>query len=65
MAAVTKEYKIGDLVENFAYLRKPKLKGIVIAPLGFDKDLDDFIYKIYCYNTSKYEIWTHHSIKKI
>jgi hypothetical protein len=65
MAPQIKEYEPGDLVENFAYIRKPRLKGIIIYCLGFDKELDDFVYKIYCYNTSKFESWTHHNIKKI
>ena len=30
-----------------------------------NKELDDFTYKIFCYNTGKYEFWTHHTIKKI
>ncbi len=59
------EYKPGDLVENFSYIRKPRLKGIIIKCLGFNKELNDFMYKIFCYNTSKYELWSHHNIKKI
>lgn len=65
MGSTVREYKLGDLVENISYIRKPRLKGIIVECLGFDKELDDFIYKIYCYNTSKYEIWPHHNIKKI
>ena len=65
MTPQIKEYKIGDLVENFSYIRKPRLKGIIVQCLGFDKELDDFVYKIFCYNTGKYEFWTHHHIKKI
>ncbi len=65
MSPIIKEYKCGDLVENFSYIRKPRLKGIIVECLGFDKELDDFVYKIYCYNTNKYEQWTHHNIKKI
>ena len=65
MGPKVKEHSIGDLVENFSYIRKPRLKGIIIKCLGFDVELDDFLYKIYCYNTKKYEIWAHHSIKKI
>jgi len=60
-----KEYKPGDLVENFSYIRRPRLKGIIVKCLGFDKELNDFIYKIFCYNTSKYEFWPHNNIKKI
>tara|TARA_B100000902_G_scaffold329938_1_gene326680 strand:- start:37 stop:234 length:198 start_codon:yes stop_codon:yes gene_type:complete len=65
MGSKVKEYKSGDLVENFSYIRKPRLRGIIIDCMGFDKELDDFMYKIYCYNTGKYEFWAHHSIKKI
>tara|TARA_R110000824_G_scaffold111218_4_gene259581 strand:- start:2407 stop:2604 length:198 start_codon:yes stop_codon:yes gene_type:complete len=65
MGAKVREYKLGDLVENISYIRKPRLKGIIIKCLGFDKELDDFIYKIYCYNTGKLEFWAHHGIKKI
>ena len=65
MSPKVKEYSPGDLVENFSYIRKPRLRGIIILCKGYDKELDDFIYKIYCYNTGKYEFWAHHSIKKI
>jgi hypothetical protein len=65
MGAKVTEYKLGDLVENISYIRKPRLKGIIMKCLGFDKGLDDFIYKIYCYNTGKFEFWAHHGIKKI
>jgi hypothetical protein len=65
MAAKFKEYKLGDLVENFSYIRKPRLRGIIVECLGFDIELDDYVYKIFCYNTSKYETWTHNNIKKI
>ena len=65
MAAKIKEYLAGDLVENFSYIRKPRLRGIIVECLGFDMELDDFVYKIFCYNTGKYEHWTHHHIKKI
>lgn len=65
MAARIKEYNVGDLVVNFSYIRKPRLKGIIIECLGFDIGLDDYVYKIFCYNTDKYEFWTHHNIKKI
>ena len=51
MGPKVKEHSIGDLVENFSYIRKPRLKGIIIKCLGFDVELDDFLYKIYCYNT--------------
>ena len=65
MSAKFKEYNPGDLVENVSYIRKPRLKGIIVLCMGYDKELNDFIYKIYCYNTEKYEFWSHHSIKKI
>ena len=65
MSAKFKEYNPGDLVENVSYIRKPRLKGIIVLCMGYDKELNDFIYKIYCYNTEKYEFWAHHSIKKI
>ena len=65
MSAKFKEYNPGDLVENVSYIRKPRLRGIIVLCQGFDKELNDFIYKIYCYNTQKYEFWAHHSIKKI
>jgi hypothetical protein len=65
MAPTVKEYIVGDLVENISYIRKPRLKGIIITCNGFDKELNDFVYKIYCYNTSKFEFWCHHNIKKI
>ena len=65
MGSKVKEYRSGDLVENFSYIRKPRLRGIIVDCLGFDKELDDFMYKIYCYNTEKYEFWAHHNIKKI
>jgi len=60
-----KEYDLGDLVENFTYIRKPRLKGIIVRCLGFDKELNDFVYRIFCYNTGKFESWTHQNIKKI
>ena len=59
------EYNVGDLVENFSYIRKPRLKGIIIKCLGQDEELGNFVYKIFCYNTGKYESWVHHNIKKI
>ena len=65
MSAKFKEYNPGDFVENVSYIRKPRLKGIIVLCMGYDKELNDFIYKIYCYNTEKYEFWAHHSIKKI
>ncbi len=65
MGPSIKEYMPGDLVENFSYIRKPSLKGIIVKCLGFDKELGDFMYKIFCYNTGKYELWSHHNIKKI
>ena len=40
-----KEHSCGDLVENFSYIRKPRLRGIIILCMGFDKELDDFIYE--------------------
>jgi len=60
-----KEYNVGDLVKNISYIRRPRLKGIIIECVGYDKELSDFIYKIYCYNTGKFEYWAHHNIKKI
>jgi len=65
MGPKIKEHNIGDLVENIAYLRRPRLKGVIVECTGYDKELDDFIYRIYCYNTSKYEFWPHRNIKKI
>ena len=65
MSAKVKEYSTGDLVENVSYIRKPRLRGIIVLCMGYDKELNYFIYKIYCYNTEKYEFWAHHSIKKI
>ena len=65
MTRQIKEYDLGDLVENFTYIRKPRLKGIIIRCLGFDKELNDFVYRIFCYNTGKFESWTHQNIKKI
>ena len=44
MGPKVKEYKLGDLVENFSYIRKPRLKGIIIKRLGFDKELDDLSF---------------------
>jgi len=65
MAPNIKEYNRGDLVENTAYLRIPKLQGIIIACLGYNQDLGDFVYKIYCYNTGRYEKWRHGTTRKI
>ncbi len=62
-----KEYKVGELVELTSQLRKPRLKGIIIERLGFDKNLDDFIYLIFCFSFKppKKLTWKHNSIRKI
>jgi len=65
MGVKVKEYNCGDLVENTAYLRKPRLKGIIIKCLGYNQDLSDFTYRVYCYNTGRYEKWRHGTIQKI
>jgi hypothetical protein len=65
MGASIHEYNLGDLVENTSYLRKPRLHGIIVACLGYNQDLGDLVYKIYCYNTGRYEKWRHGTVRKI
>ena len=62
-----KEYNVGDMVELTNQLRIPRLKGIILQNLGYDRYLDDFVYSIYCFsfNPAKYIKWTHKTIKKI
>ncbi len=66
MVRVT-EYKLGEMVELTVQLRKPKLKGIIIEKLGYDKGLDDFVYLVYCFSfkPAKKIKWTHKSVRKI
>ena len=41
-----KEYCVGDLVELKTYERQPRLRGIILERLGYDKNLDDLDEKI-------------------
>jgi hypothetical protein len=40
-------FNIGDLVELKVYFRKPRLKGIILKNLGYNKKVNDFIYEVY------------------
>tara|TARA_R100000808_G_C2142397_1_gene150188 strand:- start:935 stop:1138 length:204 start_codon:yes stop_codon:yes gene_type:complete len=62
-----KEYNVGDMVEHKVYIRSPKLKGIIIKNLGFDKYLNDIIYLIHCFSFKppKKLKWKHKEIEKI
>jgi len=66
MARVT-EYKLGEMVELIIQIRKPRLKGIIIEKLGYNKALSDFVYLVYCFSFKppKKIKWTHKSIRKI
>jgi hypothetical protein len=61
------EYNLGDMVELTIQIRKPKLKGIIIQLLGYNKALGDFVYLIYCFSFKppKKIKWTHRSVQKI
>jgi hypothetical protein len=57
---------IGDLVELQVYIRKPKLKGIILKDLGFNEKIDDFVYEVYTFTragTLGYLKWTDRTIK--
>ena len=63
-----KEYCVGDLVELKTYERQPRLRGIILERLGYDKNLDDFVYLIFCFSRRKMNKkvkWTHRTIEKI
>jgi len=61
------EYKLGELVELTTQIRKPRLKGIIIEKLGYNKSLNDFVYLVFCFSFKppKKIKWTHKSIRKI
>ena len=63
-----KEYCVGDLVELKTYERQPRLRGIILERLGYDKSLDDFVYLIFCFSRRKINKKvksTHRTIEKI
>tara|TARA_R110000851_G_scaffold236291_1_gene388907 strand:- start:508 stop:711 length:204 start_codon:yes stop_codon:yes gene_type:complete len=62
-----KEYSLGDMVDLKFQLRKPRLRGIIIQRLGYDRHLDDFVYLVYCFTLkpAKKMHWLHWSIEKV
>lgn len=60
-------YNLGDMVELKYQLRRPRLRGIIIKKLGYDENLDDFIYVIYCFSFKppKKVTWSQKTIEKI
>ena len=61
------EFNLGDLVELKYQLRRPRLKGIIIKKIGYDENLSDFIYQVYCFSFKppKKVRWSHKSLEKI
>jgi len=45
-------FNVGDMVELFSYIRKPKLKGIIIKDLGYSEKIDDYVFEVFAYAPS-------------
>ena len=60
------KFNIGDLVQLQIYIRKPKLKGIILRELGYSDDISDIVYEVYAYTRSgflKSCIWPQRTIQ--
>ena len=60
------KFNIGDLVQLQIYIRKPKLKGIILRELGYSDDISDIVYEVYTYTRSGFLrscIWPQRTIQ--
>lgn len=60
-------FDIGDLVELQAYIRKPKLKGLILSRLDYDEKIGDIVYLIYCFSFDppRFYKWPQSYMKKL
>jgi hypothetical protein len=59
-------FNIGDLVQLQVYLRKPKLKGIILRNLGYNDNISDTVYEVCSFTRSGilgFYRWTHGTMK--
>jgi hypothetical protein len=61
------KYNVGDLVELKTQIRKPRLRGIIIESLGYNENLGDHVYLIFCFSFKppRKLKWGERSIRKI
>ena len=51
-------FHVGDLVELSSYIRKPKLKGIIIKDLGYSEKIGDYVFEVFAYASNFQQIYT-------
>ncbi len=51
-------FHVGDLVELCSYIRKPRLKGIIIKDLGYNEKIGDYVFEVFAYASNFQQIYT-------
>ena len=60
------KFNIGDLVQLQVYIRKPKLKGIILRDLGYNDKISDIVYEVCTFTRAGilgYYKWTQRTIE--
>ena len=67
MTRKQQKFNVQDLVENQSYERRPKLWGIIVEEIGWDDQIDDYIYRIFSFQGGKARsyMWPEYILKKI